>query len=179
MHGMTRDLYSGPLKEPEFLEATPQDFSVSAKSRGKKWVLSATLAATSLLLVIPQASASRQDFPLVASQGADAVPEIANWRRWIAGLHNADLDPEVVRRLREAFTQVIEPTGLVPGGMATPSGAYLLTWELEQHHLELELFTNHWEWFYKNRKTGRLAGEENIIGTDFSRFRKELVKHGF
>jgi len=176
----TKDLYPGPLQEPDFLEdsSSGELDPSSVRSRSTKLAIGATLVAASLYLAIPLASASQQvRVPVSVAEGTHIVPEIAEWKRWLQSLTETDLHPGILSRLQVAFLELIEPTGLLPGGMATPSGDYLLTWDFEEHHLELELFQDHWEWFYKNRKTGRLAGEEDLVTSDFGRFRRELAKY--
>lgn len=175
----TRDLFPGPLEPPGFLEATAKDTApTQTRSRSKKWLVGSALAASSLLVVVPRASGSLESpASLVRAEATPTVPQLAAWKRWLEGLGEEQLDPAVLAALREASRQLIEPTGLLPGGMATPAGAYLLTWDFDEHHLELELFSDHWEWFYTNRKTGRLAGEEDLMGTDFSLLRRQLAKY--
>ena len=175
----TRDLYPGPLVEPDFiLETTPSANRRHRTRSQSRWVVGAVLAASSLVIPVAEASGSRQEAVAVEPAAATyAVPQIAEWKRWLQGLEKEDLDPAVLSRLRLSFKELIEPTGLIPGGMATPEGAYLLTWNFDEHHLEVELFPEHWDWFYRNRKTGRLAGDEGIVAADFREFREHLLKY--
>lgn len=178
---MTSDLYQGPLDDPEFLETAdrdPEPFPIRTRVR---WAVgAAAIVASSWFFAVPQAAGSTpQPLPIVQARGSDTVRGLAEWRQWLETLDaDSALDPGVREKLRQSFEELVEPTGWIPaGGMSTPEGAYLLTWEFAQHHLELELFTDHWEWFYKNRETGRLAGEEDRVERNFNRFHRQLAKH--
>lgn len=39
-------------------------------------------------------------------------------------------------------------------------GMYSLVWDCKEHHLEIDISPNNFEWFYRNRSTEEYTGEE-------------------
>jgi hypothetical protein len=104
---------------------------------------------------------------------------IAEWSDWLKRIASAgEIDLGVVDGLRLVFEQVIVPTGAIPGGMATAEG-FLLTWNIGEHHLEVELFPDRWEWFYyKNRSANEDASQNGLvpIAPSFAAIRVRLLQ---
>jgi len=46
-----------------------------------------------------------------------------------------------------------------------PEGGFQFVWDREEHHLEIDILPDHsTEWFYRNRRTGQIAGDEAPAG---------------
>jgi hypothetical protein len=73
-----------------------------------------------------------------------------------------------------------------PIPVATPSDdkdRFHLSWDREEHHLDVDVYgigadgLQQWEWFYRNRKTDELDGDEKS-GTDGFEARMKLITGG-
>ena|SRR5271165_3181058 len=64
---------------------------------------------------------------------------------------------------------------LVPSAGACEDGAYQLAWDLNEHHLDIDIDFAKLEWFYKNRKTDELDGNDDFEITDRLIERLKLV----
>lgn len=77
----------------------------------------------------------------------DGYTAIVAWRMW--------------RQLRRAAKDKVR----VPNASASGEGQVLYTWNEEEHHLELEIFPDgKAEFFYRNRRTGKLWGHDLMEG---------------
>jgi hypothetical protein len=57
----------------------------------------------------------------------------------------------------------------IPAACTGPDGQMLYTWDRGKHHLELEIIPGQSaEYFYRDRETGELWGEDYTIGDPLS-----------
>ena len=81
-------------------------------------------------------------------------------------------DPPITRETASyawvAWLDVRKATGFslpVPAACTGPDGKLLYTWDRGRHHLELEIIPGQAaEFFYRDRETGELWGEDYTIG---------------
>lgn len=70
---------------------------------------------------------------------------------------------DLVRNIWTFLCQQIDPHYPTPRAGPTSEGAIQLVWDKMQHHLTMDIDSaGTFEWFYKNRKTKELDGQEGV-----------------
>ena len=85
---------------------------------------------------------------------------------------NPPITPETAALARKAWYAVWESTENalpIPAACTGPDGQMLYTWDRDRHHLELEIIPGQAaEFFYRDRTTGTLWGEDYVVGSELS-----------
>jgi hypothetical protein len=75
---------------------------------------------------------------------------------------------DTAKKARRAWWVAWEATGFalpIPAACTGPDGQLLYVWDRGRHHLELEIIPGQpAEWFYRDRQSGQLWGEDYRIG---------------
>jgi hypothetical protein len=78
------------------------------------------------------------------------------------------IGPAVAAQAQALWRQIreVEPGLALPEAVATDAGGLYIGWDDGPHHLEIEILaTGQYEWFYRNRTTGIVQGEDDRAGT--------------
>jgi hypothetical protein len=90
--------------------------------------------------------------------GGESLPR--EWHSYLERLPDANgrLARELWRMLRAAFAQVA-----VPQAGPVPEGGFQFVWDEGEHHLEIDILADRTiEWFYRNRRTNDVVGDDGI-----------------
>jgi hypothetical protein len=75
------------------------------------------------------------------------------WNKYLADLSDQKI-ASVVSKFWEQAVLLCKPKELlVPSAGFCEDGAYQLAWDLDEHHLDIDIDFAKLEWFYMNRKT--------------------------
>lgn len=110
-------------------------------------------------LRLVESSASTTDTPLQTETNVTA-----NWHRYLDGLVARALVRQVhIAEVRALWRNLSAKFTLsAPSTIMTSDGALQLTWDLSQHHVEIDVFENgDIEWLYVDRTTGKFEGSED------------------
>ena len=90
------------------------------------------------------------------------------------------ISPETARQARIAWWAIWAASGTtisVPAACTGPDGVMFYSWDMGQHHLELEIIPDKdAEFFYHDRETGHLWGEDYRIGSPLPPGAAEKIK---
>lgn len=93
---------------------------------------------------------------------ADRQPPLSDaWRNYLKSLNNILPGPYArsVRKLWSDLSRGVEQP--IPHAGPTQQGSFILSWDAENHHFEIEVFgDNHFEWFYCDRASDVYEGAE-------------------
>jgi hypothetical protein len=101
-----------------------------------------------------------------------AWAKIAPYLREVSDGSNPLISPVTACRAAQAWVDVSEATGNalpVPAACTGPDGQMMYVWDKGRHHLELEIAADGTaEFFYRDRQTGELWGEEYRPGAQLA-----------
>lgn len=173
-------LFKGPLERPFFLQASAPLPIGGQKTTGALKISIGPLLATgitsSVLALSGGATVSRGNVRIgvsVATAGlnrgmgndlgatqTDEPSESAAWMGYLNDL-NSVLPGPFSRKVRKFWSDLSRISCPVPHASPTPQGSFILVWDRERHHFEVEVFPGgRFEWFYCDRLSDYYEGAE-------------------
>ncbi len=169
-------VFSGPLQEPWFLSSSEPLPTRGVRTRGALRLgvsifLATGLTATAVSLSDGAATsheATRVGVAIgtehVAIETAGLPEEVilaASWANYRKKLNGVIPGP-FAGRVRKLWSDLERETSCpIPHAGPTPQGSFIMSWDRDRHHLEVELFAEgRHEWFYCDRKTDFHEGSE-------------------
>lgn len=102
---------------------------------------------------------------------------MGQWLRHVEEIRSV-LSDDVAQGLGVVGRDTVVALGCLPEGALTETGSYELVWDHGRHHLLAEILpSGRYDWFYRDRDTGRLDGEEGLSFTDTGRLRRRLERN--
>jgi hypothetical protein len=99
----------------------------------------------------------------------------SDWNNYLANLSDQKI-AVIVSRFWEQAVELCKPKELlIPSAGFCEDGAYQLAWDLDEHHLDIDIDFATIDWFYRNRKTDEIDGNDDIEITDRLVERLKLV----
>jgi len=105
-------------------------------------------------------------------------PAEPDWERYLRNLAEPsgplpDYRVRQIEVLWEYLQGRVEKDLPLPHAMASEAGEFVMTWDRDPHHFEIEVLSNgRYDWFYLDRVSGeRLGEDEHPLGT----FSAEMV----
>jgi len=172
-------MFDGPLRDPAFLQSgvKPPSMGEATRSRNRIPGLRAAIAiATAVVATITPGTASASIWTADTVVSSLSSEELA-WTQLIDRIRNK-LDRTQAEGLERIGEDTVVAFRCLPSGLVTPDGSYELLWDHGRHYLLAEVFpSGRYDWFYRDRETGRLDGEEDISTADTSRLRRRLERN--
>jgi hypothetical protein len=112
------------------------------------------------------------------ARGAAPEPDAVRWARFLADLQGHGLTDRQAAALRSTWQEIVERVGAdAPLPMVTAHDDHVsLAWNREHEYLDVQLFADGLEWFYRGRQRGDVEGtaegrEASIPDAFFARLR--------
>jgi hypothetical protein len=87
---------------------------------------------------------------------------MSQWLCYLERLH--DVTGDLARGLWDALCSLGTRVP-VPQAGPLPEGGFQFVWDRGEHHLEVDILPDRsFEWFYRNRRTGDVAGDDSAAG---------------
>ena len=172
-------MYDGPLREASFVDREAGVGWPQGATRSRSGVSLAVASTVAIALVVVDAwkGASTGDVRVAGQTVSSVSPAVGRWLRHVEEISRASEDV-VAEGLRVLGRETVVALGSPPQGALTEEGSYQLVWDHGRHHLLAEVFPGgRYDWFYRDRKTGRLAGEEGLPFTETAKLRRRLERN--
>ncbi len=172
-------MYDGPLREPGFMEheAVAGGLRKGTRSRPLRSLAVASTVAMALGAVDARMSVSAGEVRVTGQTVGSVSPAVGQWLRHVEEISRVANDA-VVTGLRVLGRETVVALGIPPQGALTEEGSYQLVWDHGRHHLLAEVFPGgHYDWFYRDRETGRLAGAEGLPFDETTKLRRRLERN--
>ena len=172
-------MYDGPLREPSFVEreAAVGSPKQATRSRSRVPLVVASTVAIALIAVDAWRGTSTGAVRVSGQTVGSVSPAVGQWLRHVEQISRASGDV-VAEGLRILGRDTVVALGSPPQGALTEEGSYQLVWDHGRHHLLAEILPNgRYDWFYRDRETGRLAGEEGLPFTETAKLRRRLERN--
>lgn len=172
-------MYDGPLREPSFVEREaavgwPRE---ATRSRSRVPLVVASTVAIALIAVDAWRGTSTGAVRVSGQSISSVSPVVGQWLRHVEQL-GRESNEVVAEGLRVVGRDTVVALGSPPQGALTEEGSYQLVWDHGRHHLLAEILpSGRYDWFYRDRQTGRLAGEEGLPFTDTAKLRRRLERN--
>ena len=113
--------------------------------------------------------------PRVAFRDSAWQSALAKWQSHLGPVRSRS--EKIAETLVALTTEVIEPLRAIPDGNLADE-YYEATWEWGSLHFDIEVYEDCYEWFFRNRETGKIAGEEDLPVVRISDVAELLREYG-
>ncbi len=108
---------------------------------------------------------------------ASVSPAVGEWLAHVEEIGRVACDA-VAEGLGTVGRDTVVALGSPPLGALTEEGSYQFVWDHGRHHLLAEILpAGRYDWFYRDRETGRLDGEEDLPFVETAKLRRRLERN--
>ena len=172
-------MYEGPLREPRFVEREAAVVSPAQATRSRPLIPLIAAGTVAIALgALDSLPATATGTVRISWQSTSSVSlAVGQWLGHVEEIGRVACEA-VAEGLRVVGRDTVVSLGSVPQGALTEEGTYQLVWDHGRHHLLAEILpTGRYDWFYRDRETGRLDGEEDLPFVETAKLRRRLGRN--